>query len=107
MTPPMRRYEFSPATDMADVEATLLIAVLAVQSLHGATQVLLDGRYSCDSECHQCHINTDSVVGHDLNSIFAGLVVREFGLENCRISHGKPLASVSCVEQGGCDDREA
>ena len=39
------RYQFSPTVEMNDVEASLLLAVFAAESLHGEVQVRLDAAH--------------------------------------------------------------
>ena len=42
MTKELYRYSFKPSVPLEDIEASLLLAVLATESLHGEAQVRLD-----------------------------------------------------------------
>lgn len=73
------RYQFSTTVPWEEVEASLILALLAVESLHGETQVHLDAAHSFDAILRQCVIETDTPVGQDLNRLFVGFLRREFG----------------------------
>ena len=73
------RYTFKPNTSLEDLEASLLLAILATESLHGEAQVRLDAAHAVDAEKRSCVVDASTPVGRDLNRLFAGLVSREFG----------------------------
>lgn len=72
------QYEFDTTVPMEEVESSLLLAVLAVESLHGETQVQLHASHSIDLAKRSCVINVVNEVGRDLNHLFAGFLRREF-----------------------------
>ena len=73
------RYSFTPAVRMADAEESLLLAVLAAESLHGRSRVRMDASYCTDAEKRACVIDATSQVGRDICRIFTGFAIREFG----------------------------
>jgi hypothetical protein len=75
------RYAFAPDVPAEEVEATLLLAVLGAESLHGEAQVLLDAGHCFDPDRRRCVIDAGTGVGRDLNRLFAGFLRREFGPE--------------------------
>jgi len=75
----IHRYEFEASVPADEIESTLLLAVLAVEGLHGAARVRLDAKYCFDTDKHACVIDADTVVGQDISRIFTGFATREFG----------------------------
>lgn len=91
-------YYFSPSVPMVEVEASLVLAIFAVESLHGAAQVKLDTAHFLDTDRRACAIDGTSVVGRDLNRIFAGFLSREFSGDAFRIRrHGEPNMAESAA----------
>ena len=73
------KYRFSKSVPLRDVEETLLLAVLAAESLHGQSRVRLDAAYRLDHAKRACVIDAGTDVGRDITRIFTGLAIREFG----------------------------
>ena len=71
---------------------TLLLSVLAVEGLHGASRVRLDAKYCFDAGKHACVIDADTVVGQDISRIFMGFATREFGEEAFAVSRAERVA---------------
>jgi len=79
------RFQFAESVAIDDAEATLMLALAAVESLHGASQVRLDAEHAFDPVLRVCVVNAATRVGRDLNKLFAGFVAREFGAEAFRV----------------------
>jgi hypothetical protein len=73
------RYSFAAIVQMDDVEASLVLAILAAESLHGEDQVRLDAAHFLDREGCACVIDAATDVGRDINRLFTGFLRREFG----------------------------
>jgi hypothetical protein len=73
------RYLIAESVPIEEVEITLLLAVIAVESLHGASQARLDAVHSFDAATRTVSIGAGTEVGADLNKLFAGFLVQEFG----------------------------
>jgi hypothetical protein len=73
------RYVFGWNLPLEEIEATLRLALVATECLHGSAQVSLDVKYSFDSQVGICEIQASTAVGRDLNRLFAGLIQKEFG----------------------------
>lgn len=72
-----------------------MLALLAVESLHGEAQVHLDAAHFFDSALRRCVIETGTAVGQDLNRLFTGFLRREFGEDAFRVERiAKPPAAV-------------
>ncbi len=85
MSAAVYRYQFSPSVPLEEVEASLVLALLAVESLHGEAQVHLDATHSFDSTLRRCVIETGTEVGQDLNRLFTGFLRREFGEDSFQV----------------------
>jgi hypothetical protein len=87
------RYVFAHCVDFDEVEASLVLARIGVESLHGATVARLDAAHVADPEARAMVIDASNDVGRDLNRLFAGFLSREFGSESFvvdRISGSAP-----------------
>ena len=73
------KFGFDKRVDMKDVDATLRLALLAVESLHGEDRVRIEARTRLDTQGHEVLIDSSTGVGRDLAAIFGGFVRREFG----------------------------
>lgn len=92
----MYRYEFDSAVAIEEIEATLVLALAAVENLHGASQVRLDAEHAFDAVLRVCVINAATRVGRDLNKLFAGFLTREFGSGGFhveRLGGGQPAST--------------
>jgi len=79
MTACVYRYTFPTASPLDDVEAALVLALFATESLHGESQVRLETAHYFDLERRSCVIDAQTEVGRDLNRLFVGFLRREFG----------------------------
>lgn len=81
------KYIFDSSVDMADVEVSLLLALLATESLHGESRARLEAAHAWHAEGRACVIGAAGPVGRDLNRLFVGFVRREFGEDAFRVEH--------------------
>ncbi|MBI1900550.1 MAG: hypothetical protein HYS13_05485 [Planctomycetia bacterium] len=79
------RYVFTPQVPTEEIEASLLLAGMAAESLHGEAQVRLDAAHYLDPDRRACVIDAGTPVGRDLNRLFVGFVSREFGPDAFRV----------------------
>ena len=79
------RYTFSCEVPVEEIEASLLLAILATESLHGEAQVHLDITHFLDAARHACVIDAGTAAGRDLNRLFVGFIRREFGEDSFQV----------------------
>ncbi len=79
------RYRMSKAVAPADVEATLLRAILAVESLHGESETRMEVRHAWDESGRICVLDASTTVGRDLSRLFTGFLLREYGADGFRV----------------------
>lgn len=77
--PALYRYHFPLPIPLEEVEASLVLALFALESLRGESRVRLDARHALDPERRICVLDADSPVGRELNQVFVGFLRREFG----------------------------
>ena len=82
MTKELYRYRFTAEVPIEEVEASLLLALLATESLHGEAQTRLDAAHYLDPIKRACVIDAGTPVGRDLNRLFTGFMGREFGADS-------------------------
>ena len=85
MTKELYRYAFTADVPIEEIEASLLLAVLATESLHGEAQVRLDASHYLDPTKRACVIDAGTPVGRDINRLFVGFIGREFGADAFRV----------------------
>jgi hypothetical protein len=73
------RYVFVDWVLLEDVEATLKLALLGTQSIHGESLARLDARYVLEADKRAFVIDASTPVGGSLNQLFVGYVRQEFG----------------------------
>lgn len=73
------RYVFGHEVSFAEVLATLDLALIAVESLHGESRSRLDARFINDPPSRAVVIDAATHVGQALNQVFVGYARREFG----------------------------
>ena len=95
------RYSFDSSVDIAEVETSLLLALLATESLHGESQVRLEASHALDTDGRTCVIDASGSIGRDLNRLFVGFVRREFGEDAFRVVRLDECANRKPEEMGG------
>ncbi len=95
------RYQFRDGTPLSAVEESLLLAVLAVECLHGGSVVRLEGSYHLDPQKRTCLVDAETDVGRHIGRIFTGFLTREFGKEGFQVrkvtrAEGETVADHSC-----------
>ncbi len=85
MSAEVYRYSFAPAVPFEEVEGTLVLALLAAESLHGQSQVRLDAAHAVDAAKRRCVIDASTRVGSDINRLFIGFASREFGQDSFKV----------------------
>ncbi len=91
MTRDIYRYRFNENVPLRDAEESLLLAVLAVESLYGRSPVRLDAAFCLDREKRSCVVDAGSEVGRAIARIFTGFLTRQFGEDAFRVDRAAPL----------------
>lgn len=73
------RYVFEQETSFEDALATLDLALIAVESLHGEARSRMDAKFVNDQPGRSIVIDASTPVGQALNEVFVGYARREFG----------------------------
>jgi hypothetical protein len=92
------QFSFDASVPMAEVEATLRLALMAVESIHGEDRVRLEASFGIDRESRVCVIGSSTDAGRLLALVFGGFVRREFGEAAVRVAH---LRVASLATGGG------
>ena len=79
MTCSVYRYNFSNLVPMDQVEAPLMLAALAAESLHGRSAMKIEASFCLNKRTRTCVIDAGSKVGRDIARIFAGFLAGVFG----------------------------
>lgn len=73
------RYDFRAGISIEDIEASMVLALVAAEALHGETAVQLAGCHAINRDERSCIVDAETPAGRDLNRLFAGFLLREFG----------------------------
>jgi hypothetical protein len=84
------RFEFFEDVSLTDIEETLLLAIVATESLHGESQARLDVGHYFDPTVRACVIDAGTAAGRDLNRLFVGFLRREYGDDSFRVQRTTP-----------------
>jgi hypothetical protein len=99
------RYEFEPQVPFEDVEESLLLAVLAVESLHGRSALRLCTSFYLDKKRRSVVVDGDTLVGQHIAHIFTGLLTQEFGEEAFKVTRSlERKKEAGSLEQGEGDE---
>ena len=79
------RYEFNDVIPAEEVESTLVLAILAVEAIHGEAQTRLDAGHAFDAKKRSAVIDATTAVGIAFNRVFIGFLTREFGPGSFRV----------------------
>ena len=79
------RYRLPKSADVIELEATIMLAFMATESLHGESQVRLELRHAFDPTARTCVVDASGDVGRDFNRLLLGFISREFGKESFRV----------------------
>lgn len=72
------QYTFDASIPFEEVEASLLLASFALESLHGSAASRLEANSDLDAQRRRCRLQGDTAAGRDLNRLFLGFLSREF-----------------------------
>jgi hypothetical protein len=100
MTQDTYRYRFDESMALREAEESLLLAVLAVESLYGRSPVRLDAAFCLDREKRSCVVDAGSEVGQAIARIFTGFLSRQFGEAAFRVERLTGPVSVPTVPAG-------
>src|SRR5262245_17436548 len=87
MIPNLYRYLFEATVPAKEIEATLVLSIIAVEALHGEARARLEVSHFYDPDKRACVIDASTVVGQDFARLFTGLMTREFGLDAFQVEH--------------------
>src|SRR5262249_11338015 len=85
MTADVYRYAFVAEVPIEEAEATVALAILAAEALHGEALVRLEAGHAFDPDKRCCVIDGSTPVGRDLNKLFCGFLRPELGEDACAV----------------------
>ncbi len=90
MTKSVFRYRFSKSIPMQDVEDALMLAALAVESLHGRSELRLSAKFWLNRKTRKCEIDAGTEVGIHIARIFTGFITDGFGEQCFHVERTEP-----------------
>jgi hypothetical protein len=90
MTHDTYKYRFDESVPAQELEDTFMLAMLAVESLHGRSRVRMESRFNLDKARRTCVIDASTDVGSDLARIFTGFATKEYGERSVLIERSQP-----------------
>ena len=83
------RYRFGDGIPTSEAEESLMLAVLAAESIHGRSALRLAGAFLFDAEKRSCVIDGSTEIGRHIASIFTGFLGKQFGDEAFKVERVK------------------
>lgn len=68
------KFTFDDSIAMDDVERILALSTIPVESIHGESAMLIDGRFAVNKRRRTCLIDAESQLGNNLARVFAGFL---------------------------------
>jgi hypothetical protein len=87
------RYTLGESVPAEEVEVTLLLAIIATESLHGEVGSRLDMSHAFDADRRVVAIDAATDAGRDLNKLFVGFLTKEYGPAAFRVERVEQPAS--------------
>ncbi len=84
------RFAFPAEVPVEQIEELVVLALVAAESLHGASQTRLDAAHFLDLERRQLVIEADTSVGQDFCKLFTGFATGEFGPDGFQVERVTP-----------------
>jgi hypothetical protein len=75
------RYTFDRDIPLEEVEASILLAAMGCEGLHGPIDAMLHAGYFLDKSKRACVLDASSPIGRDFNRMFTGFLNREFSAD--------------------------
>lgn len=79
------RYQFEHFVEPAEIEGTIVLAIVATEAIHGTLATQTELAHCFDAESRVCIVDASNPVGRDFNSLFLEFTRREFGSSAVRI----------------------
>lgn len=73
------RYTINQDIPFQEVEESLLLSVLATESVYGRSLVRLDASFCLEKKKYACVIDASTDVGRHIAKVFTGFLTQEFG----------------------------
>jgi hypothetical protein len=99
MTREVYRYVFNEQVPFTEVLATLDLAMIAVESLHGEARARMDARFARRPVARTLVIDASTHVGQALNQVFVGYARREFGETSFTVTRCPEVPASSTKEE--------
>lgn len=73
------KFTFDDSVAMDDVEQILALSIIPMESIHGESAMMVDGRFAVNKRRRTCLIDAESQLGKDLARVFAGFLNAKAG----------------------------
>ena len=83
------QFSFDDSVNTEDAQGTFMLALVALESLHGKAAVRLDCRFRSDPKARLFQINSATAIGNDLAKLFTGFAIDAYGYDAVRIRRGQ------------------
>jgi len=79
------QYQIKDGILMDAVKDSLLISIMAVESLFGRSRINLEARFRLEKVNRVCIIDVGTLIGETIARVFTGLLIREFGEQGFKV----------------------
>jgi hypothetical protein len=82
-------FTFGEGVSQEEAHEAFLLALVALESLHGKASVRMDCRFSTNERAKTFYINSSTSIGSDLARLFTGFAIHAYGCDSVRIRRGQ------------------
>ena len=92
-------YQVKEGILMSAVKDSLLISIMAVESLYGRSRINLEARFRLEKVNRVCIIDVGTLIGETIARVFTGLLIREFGEQAFKVERMETSVEVETTAE--------
>ena len=92
-------YQIKDGILMSAVKDSLLISIMAVESLFGRSRINLEARFRLEKMNRVCIIDVGTLIGETIARVFTGLLIREFGEQAFKVERMETSVEVETTAE--------
>ena len=92
-------YQIKDGILLDAVKDSLLISIMAVESLFGRSRINLEARFRLEKMNRVCIIDVGTLIGETIARVFTGLLIREFGEQAFKVERMETSVEVETTAE--------
>lgn len=92
-------YQIKEGVPLDAVKDSLLLSVMAAESLYGRSRINLEARFRLEKASRVCMIEAGTKIGETIARVFTGLLIREFGEQAFKVERRETSLEVETTAE--------